>query len=267
MTRPSTTLILAMTADGKIADRLRSPARFSSQEDLAHLQKQVAQADGVLFGAGTLRAYGTTMSVSKEELRNQRLALKKPVQPVQIVASASANIDRDLRFFSQQVPRWLLTSSDGASVWQDTQSRYFDEIIIAEKDNQKDIRSQAIPETSSCHPEPREGYHQNHDVEKHFCQRSIDWSLGLKLLLEKGVNKLAILGGGNLAASLLAFDLIDEFWLTVCPVILGGVDSPTPVEGLGFLASYPMGLELLSVEKVAQEVFLHYRRIRGPSSP
>jgi len=231
MTRATTTLILAMTADGKIADRLRSPARFSSSQDLAHLQKQVAKADGVLFGAGTLRAYGTTISVSNEELKQQRLALKKPVQPVQIVASASAKIDPQLRFFSQPVKRWLLTTSCGASVWQDTPLPYFDEIIIAEKDNKKNI----------------------------------DWEQALKLLPEMGVNKLAILGGGTLAASLLAENLIDEFWLTLCPVILGGVDSPTPIEGLGLLAQDAVGLELLSVERVEQEVFLHYRRLHSPA--
>ena len=61
--RPHTKAILAMTADGKIADHLKSPARFGSDNDKLHLQQQVALADGVMFGANTLRAYGTTMSV------------------------------------------------------------------------------------------------------------------------------------------------------------------------------------------------------------
>ena len=54
--RPHTTVVLAMSADGKIADVKRSPARFGSAADKAHLEKQVAQVDAVLFGAGTLRA-------------------------------------------------------------------------------------------------------------------------------------------------------------------------------------------------------------------
>ena len=62
--RLHTTVILAMTADGKIADYQSSAARFGSINDRTHLEQQVSLADAVLFGAGTLRAYGSTMSVS-----------------------------------------------------------------------------------------------------------------------------------------------------------------------------------------------------------
>jgi 5-amino-6-(5-phosphoribosylamino)uracil reductase len=57
----------------------------------------------------------------------------------------------------------------------------------------------------------------------------------------------------------LAAGLVDEFWVTVCPLILGGVDAPTPVEGKGFLADVAPKLQLLAVKQVGQEVFLHYR--------
>lgn len=78
-----------------------------------------------------------------------------------------------------------------------------------------------------------------------------------------GVTRLAVLGGGELVASLVAGDLIDEFWLTVCPLILGGATAPTPVEGTGFYAALSPRLELLSVQTKDQEVFLHYRRQRA----
>jgi 5-amino-6-(5-phosphoribosylamino)uracil reductase len=74
-----------------------------------------------------------------------------------------------------------------------------------------------------------------------------------------GVGRLAILGGGELVASLLKADLVDEFWLTICPLILGGTAAPTPVEGEGFFPQLAPRLELLGVEAIAQEVFLHYR--------
>jgi len=67
------------------------------------------------------------------------------------------------------------------------------------------------------------------------------------------------LGGGELVASLLALGLIDEFWLTICPVMLGGKDAPTPVDGLGLPS--PQSLELLCVNQVGQELFLHYKCI------
>jgi 5-amino-6-(5-phosphoribosylamino)uracil reductase len=223
--RPSTTVVLAMSTDGKIADVKRSPARFASEADQAHLERQVALADGVLFGAGTLRAYGTTMSVSTPQLLEQRQQQGKPSQPVQIVCSASAKIDPELRFFRQSVPRWLLTTTTGAEYWQkQAKETFFERILVS-----------------------------NATV------GVINWTEALQQLATLGLKRVAVLGGGTLVAALLASDLIDEFWLTVCPLVLGGTSAPTPVEGSGFLEHQARRLQLLSAQTVGQEVFLHYR--------
>ena len=220
--RPYTTVVLAMSADGKIADVTRSPARFGSDADKAHLEQQVALADGVLFGAGTLRAYGTTLRVSHPKLVETRSQAKKPPQPVQIVCSRFAEFDPNLRFFGQPVPRWLLTTGAGAKQWQGRSQ--FEQILVAEAADQK-----------------------------------LDWIKALEQLRSAGIQRLAVLGGGELVASLLALDLIDELQLTVCPLLLGGAIAPTPVQGAGFLAAVAPRLQLLSVQTIDQEVFLHYR--------
>ena len=69
------------------------------------------------------------------------------------------------------------------------------------------------------------------------------------------------MGGGQLVASFLESNLIDEIWLTICPLILGGNIAPSPVEGTGFLSDLAPKLQLLEVSTVEQEVFLHYRII------
>ena len=213
-----------MTADGKIADVGRSPARFSSAADRVHLEKQISLVDGVLFGAATLRAYGTTLPICDPHLLASRKQLSKPLQPVQIVCSASGEIDPQLRFFSQPVPRWLLTTSAGAKYWQGLAEGKFERILVAEN-------------TSENPP-------------------YLNWQKAFAQFAQLGWQKLAILGGGELVASLLALNLIDEFWLTVCPVIFGGAAAPTPVGGTSLS---PQRLELLSVDRIDQEIFLHYR--------
>ena len=223
--RPHATVVLAMTADGKIADHERSPARFSTATDRFHLEQQIALVDAVLLGAGTLRAYGTSLPISDPQLLQARQQKLKPLQPVHIVCSASASLDPHLRFFSQSLPRWLLTTAAGAQTWQESK---FERIVVADLDNGN-------------------------------AYSSIDWVGAFAQLVELGIEKVAILGGGQLVASLLAQHLIDEVWLTVCPLILGGVDAPTPVEGTGLLAQQAQWLELLSVERIEQEIFLHYR--------
>ncbi|GAB1538665.1 dihydrofolate reductase family protein [Scytonema sp. NUACC21] len=220
--RPHTTVILAMSADGKISDVKRSPARFGSQIDKAHLEEQIALADAVLFGAGTLRAYGTTLTVSHPQLLQQRTHAGKPPQPIHIVTTDSGNLNPEIRFFQQKISRWLLTTGAGALFWQERPD--FEQILVFEKTT-----------------------------------GGIDIKASLEQLTTLGIKRLAVLGGGNLVSSMLKSNLIDEIWLTICPLIIGGAAAPTPVDGDGFLPELALGLELLEVRTIKQEVFLHYR--------
>jgi hypothetical protein len=52
-----------MSADGKIADYRRSPARFGSNRDRHHLEQLISQMDAVLLGGNTLRAYGSSLLI------------------------------------------------------------------------------------------------------------------------------------------------------------------------------------------------------------
>ena len=240
MTGPHATVILAISADGKIADAVRSPARFGSAKDKAHLEQQVAASDAVLFGNGTLQAYGTTMRVISPELVKQRELQGKPPQPVQIVCSRSSQFDPNLRFFQQPVPRWLLTGQDA-----DTAVPF--PYPMKDEDT-------AVP-----FPYPMTNSKFDRIIYAKTAGGEIDWIDAFQQLAKFDIKGLAILGGGKLVASVLAAGLVDELWLTVCPLILGGADAPTAVEGKGFLADLAPKLELLAVKQVGQEVFLHYR--------
>ena len=88
---------------------------------------------------------------------------------------------------------------------------------------------------------------------------NVDTSTALQHMVSLHITRLAVLGGGELVAALLQSNLIDELWLTVCPLILGGASAPTPVGGVGFLSQLAPKLQLLEVHQVEQEVFLHYR--------
>ncbi|OKH20285.1 riboflavin deaminase [Hydrococcus rivularis NIES-593] len=270
MNRPFTTVILAMTADGKIADVGRSPARFSSAADKAHLEKQISLADGVLFGAGTLRAYGTTLPIRDPQFLQARERQQKPPQPIHILCSASAQIDPQLPFFRQPVPRWLLATAAGAKLWRESKQEGFDRILVADARETFETGRRGDGETGGqgvwgVWGELGDNRSKIQNPKSKIDQSpisnptSIDWIDALAQLKELGLQRLAILGGGELVASLLAEDLIDEFWLTLCPLILGGATAPTPVEGMGFLAREARRLELLSVERIEGEIFLHYR--------
>ncbi|TAF51306.1 MAG: riboflavin deaminase [Oscillatoriales cyanobacterium] len=257
--RPYTTAIFAMSADGKISDYQRSGRKFGSQQDFRQLEECVAASDAVLMGAGTLRSGGTAMRVLSDDLLQQRHTQGKPPQPRQLIVSRSGNIPRDLKFFHQPIPRWLVTTVQGAELWRTGIA--FDHIWVCEcRDPQAIGRSESAV---------------TRDV-----QKTIHLELMLHRLKGDGVHQLAVLGGGALVADLFDLGAIDEIRLTICPLILGGATAPTPVDGLGFLnqmhsdRSAPQ-LTLLAVQPVNQEIFLRYRvsyshprhHERNPASP
>ncbi|MGI0489760.1 RibD family protein [Pantanalinema rosaneae CENA516] len=223
--RPKTIVVLATSLDGKITDFQHTAARFSSAADKAHLEQQIAQVDGVIFGAATLRAYGTTLPITHPALLAARQQAGKPPQPVHIVCSRSAVFDTQLPFFRQAVPRWLLTSAEAATHWQ--HSEHFQQICVLDP----------------------------HDSPATDC----DWRSFFHYLSTLGWQRLAVLGGGTLVASLLAAQLLDEFWITLCPLLLGGNTTPTLVAGSGFPQAIAPRLQLLSVNPIDHEIFLHYR--------
>ncbi|CEJ44167.1 RibD family protein [Umezakia ovalisporum] len=236
--RPHTTVVLAMSADGKIADFRRGAARFGSGADKAHLEKKIAASDAVLLGAGTLRAYGTTLTVSQPILLQHRIKEGKSAQPVHIVITQFADLNPEIKFFQQPIERWLLTTTMGARSWQK--------------------RHQILHSTGLTLPQkcpPKFDQIMAFDTPT----GNVDTSAALQHMASLHITRLAVLGGGELVASMLQSDLIDELWLTVCPLILGGASAPTPVEGVGFLSELAPRLELLEVHQVEQEVFLHYR--------
>ena len=221
--RPHVTIVLAASADGKIGDRLRSPARFGSARDRDRLEREVAGADGVLMGAETLRSMGTTLRVKDPQLLGERDRLGKSPQPVHAICSYSGRIDPSLPFFRQPVPRWLLT----VPAPDRPVPAGFDRVVT-------------VPERD----------------------RAIDWPAAANRLKAEGIDRLAVLGGGEVVAALLAEALADELCLTICPLILGGKEAPTPADGFGFQEKNAPRLQLLACEAIEGEVFLRYRFAR-----
>jgi 5-amino-6-(5-phosphoribosylamino)uracil reductase len=61
--------------------------------------------------------------------------------------------------------------------------------------------------------------------------------------------------------------LVDEWYVTVTPRLIGGVGAPSFLDGEGFLARDHPRLELVSQRRVGDEVFLHYRCATARRAP
>ena len=58
---------------------------------------------------------------------------------------------------------------------------------------------------------------------------------------------------------------IDEMYLTLCPLVVGG-DAPSLADGPGFDLAQLRRMRLVAAEPVGDEVFLHYEAIRKGAS-
>jgi riboflavin biosynthesis pyrimidine reductase len=81
-----------------------------------------------------------------------------------------------------------------------------------------------------------------------------------ELLARRGLRRVLCEGGPSLAAQLLAADLVDELFVTLHPVALGGL---APRIAQGVVPAAPRELVLAELREHAGELLLRYRRDRA----
>lgn len=77
-------------------------------------------------------------------------------------------------------------------------------------------------------------------------------------LAARGVETLLIEAGGALIFDFLEAGLVDEMFVTLCPLVLGGVGAPSLVDGPGFSAATMKRLALRSTVRWGDELYLRY---------
>jgi riboflavin biosynthesis pyrimidine reductase len=80
----------------------------------------------------------------------------------------------------------------------------------------------------------------------------------LEQLARRGVEHLLVEAGGDLLFQFVAADAIEEMYLTLCPLVVGG-DAPSLADGAGFDLAELRRMRLVAAEPAGDEVFLHYR--------
>ncbi len=92
----------------------------------------------------------------------------------------------------------------------------------------------------------------------------VDLALLLERLYDLGLRRLMVEGGGTLIAALATAGLVDELWVYVGNMIIGGSSAPTLADGDGLSAAEPfVRLALVSVTPCEEGVLLHWRVEKG----
>jgi riboflavin-specific deaminase-like protein len=214
---------LAISMDGKIATKNREHID-PSRRDFNLMDYHRQRADAVLFGAGTLRAFksGVTIKNKKNKLL-RKLKRKTLPNPINIIVCTKLNFDPSWPFFKDPS---------------------FSRILVIPKNTpelQKDLFR------GSCQ-------FLEIDTSDHYSLKLLDF------LEKKGLKTLLIEGGGGVLFEWVKLNLIDEWNITISPKVIGGEAAPTMVEGEGFNVSEIKFYNLKKCVRAKNELFLQYVR-------
>ncbi len=223
--RPHVLVNVAMTADGKIDTVDRAGARISSPEDIAAVDALRAEVDAVMVGGATFVAEDPRLTVRGAALIAGRRARGVPDQPRK--AAAVSVLPETPR------PESRFIHDGGGAVTVFTTERSSEAALAAWRE--------AGPHVVVAGAE------------------RVDLPAALDHLASAGVKRLLVEGGGTFIAAMFDAGLVDEFRQYVAPFVVGGIGSPTPLDGPGLALDERVELELLDTERLGPGIALHYR--------
>jgi 2,5-diamino-6-(ribosylamino)-4(3H)-pyrimidinone 5'-phosphate reductase len=101
------------------------------------------------------------------------------------------------------------------------------------------------------------------NVEMIICDTNnglIDLEKLLDILYNKGIKKLMVEGGGTIIWSFLSSGFVDDFFIYVGPMIIGGADTPT-ISGRLKKSNEIINLKLIETKNIGPGILLHYKLI------
>lgn len=98
-------------------------------------------------------------------------------------------------------------------------------------------------------------------------EQSIDFTNLFERLKQKGADRLTIQSGGEMNANLLRLGLIDNLSIVVAPVLVGGRDTSTLVDGYSLTTTEDLQklrtLELVSIKQLENSYFRATYKVRN----
>lgn len=215
---------MAMSMDGKIATKSRGPVKLGSDYDSRRMAEIRAEHDAVINGASTFKAYPKPLAVDGEDLLAARAKRGQAPQPITAIVSSALDIPRGTDWEKASgFDRWAFC---GANADAGT-------VASLEAAGVKVVRG------AGARPDPAEI---------------------LDAFRRAGVKSVLLEGGGEFNASFLEKGLVDVIHLTLVPILVGGAESPTWCEGVGFPKGAFPRFELAECRNVDGELYLTYRR-------
>ncbi len=192
--RPYILVNMVMSMDGKVVVE-GTEQGIGSKVDQRLMRELRVNADMSLNGATTLRASGTSSRVGDPVLQQMRVARGKTPNPIAAVISASGALPLEKIFFT---------------------ARDFEAVVYLSRTAPAE-RRKAIEATGRS---------------LHLIAARNPWAGIFKHMRQDlGVEVLLVEGGPTVNSQLFRLDVVDEYFTTIGPVIVGGRETKTPVTG------------------------------------
>lgn len=191
--------------------------RISGYHDISRVDALRAGSDAIMVGVGTVLSDDPRLAVKSETLIESRLDRGLPRNPLRIVVDSKARTPADAKVLG-----------DGC--------------IIA-------ISRSALAEDVA---------RLSGKCEIIICgETRVDLEDLFSALHKKGIKRLMVEGGATLNWSLIMAGLVDEIYVYVGNMLIGGADAPTMVDGTGFSQNFPR-LKLISIERMDEGALLKW---------
>ncbi len=219
--RPFVFINAAMSADGKISTKEKRQVRISGDIDFDRMDQLRFSADAILVGIGTVLADDPSLTVKALKRRETRRASGLDEDPLRIIIDSKARTPLNADIFKKGNGKHMVVVSNAA-------------------------------------PESRvKGLSKKTDV--FICgDKKVDLERLMSELYSRGMRKVMLEGGSGLNWGMLSSGLVDEVYTFIGPLIIGGLDAPTLVDGDGYTMNELLPLTLLSVVPMGEGVLLKW---------
>ena len=219
---PHVSINVAMTADGKLAPANRHFTPFTTKRDQDLMLELRTRFDAVISGARTVDLGEVTLGTGGEKYRQRRRASGLKEEHLRVVVTGRGTLDCDAHIFDSKRP----TSP-----------------IIVLTTERAGKRLPALQKAADA-------VHVSPGKDLDF-REALTW-----LRREWGVKRLLCEGGGAINGGLFLAGVVNEIYLTIAPVILGGRDAPTMADGAGFKKlNDALPLKLKRLQRVGDELY------------
>ena len=224
--RPYVAINMVMSADGQTVVE-GTERGLGSELDQRLMRELRVHFDVIVNGGGTFRASGTSARLGRKELEQWRLERGMSRTPIAAVVTRSGDLPGERRFFTDTSFEAVVYLSDAAPDSVRRQLEQLGRPVVTVRSGDEAVSALA---------------HMRDEL---------------------GARRVLVEGGATLNGSLMRAGLVDEYFLTLAPRVVGGERSYGAVnwEGPG-VRDEIVAMDLVSASRAdTAEVFLRYRLV------